>query len=105
MQIKNRIAPCLWFNTEAEEAANYYVAIFPNSKIVTIARYGEAGASMHGRAAGSRDDRRSSNSRARPSPALNGGPHFKFNEAVSLQVYVDDQDELDYYWEKLCRRR
>ncbi|HET9579313.1 MAG TPA: VOC family protein [Usitatibacter sp.] len=95
-----RIRPCLWFDHQAEEAANYYVGIFPESRIVKIARYGEAGHEIHGRAAGSvmtvdfeLDGQRFL--------ALNGGPLFKFNEAVSLMVYCSDQEEVDFYWERL----
>ncbi len=100
MSIKQKIAPCLWFDDQAEAAARFYTSIFPNSKIVTIARYGEAGREIHGRAAGSvmtvvfELDGQSFT-------GLNGGPYFKFNEAVSLQVFCDTQAELDGYWEKL----
>jgi predicted 3-demethylubiquinone-9 3-methyltransferase (glyoxalase superfamily) len=100
MPSKARITPCLWFDSEAEQAAKYYVKIFKNSKIKQIARYGEAGREQHGKPPGSvmivefELD-------GRPFTALNGGPHFKFNEAVSLQVRCKDQKEVDYYWEKL----
>lgn len=95
-----RITPCLWFDDQAEEAAEFYTGIFRNSRIVTITRYGEAGREIHGKPAGSvmvvafELDRQ-------PFTALNGGPHFKFNEAVSLQVGCETQEEVDYYWEKL----
>jgi predicted 3-demethylubiquinone-9 3-methyltransferase (glyoxalase superfamily) len=95
-----RIVPCLWFADEAEEAARYYVGIFKNSRIVAITRYSDAGFEIHGRPAGSvltvefeLDGQRFT--------ALNGGPVFTFNEAVSLQVICDSQQEIDYYWEKL----
>jgi len=95
-----RIAPCLWFDNQAEEAAKFYIAIFKNSKIVRIARYGEAGHEVHGRPAGTvmtvefeLDGQRFT--------ALNGGPIFKFNEAISFQVNCETQEEVDYYWEKL----
>jgi predicted 3-demethylubiquinone-9 3-methyltransferase (glyoxalase superfamily) len=100
MHVSQRIAPCLWFDHEAEEAANFYVGIFKNSKIVKIARYGEAGREVHGRPAGSvmivafELD-------GQPFTALNGGPQFTFTEAISLQVYCESQREVDYYWEKL----
>lgn len=100
MTTKQRIAPCLWFADEAEEAARYYTGIFRNSKITGITRYGTAGFEVHGRPAGSvmvvafELD-------GQPFTALNGGPVFKFNEAVSLQVYCDTQEEIDYYWERL----
>ncbi len=100
MRPLSRISPCLWLDREAEEAANFYVAIFRNSKIVSISRYGEAGYEIHGKPAGSvmtvefELDGQSFT-------ALNGGPHFKFNEAVSFQVKCETQEEVDYYWEKL----
>ena len=92
--------PCLWFDTQAEEAANYYVGIFRNSRITAISHYGEAGQEVTGGKPGSvmvvafELDGQSFT-------ALNGGPHFTFNEAVSLQVSCKDQEEIDYYWEKL----
>jgi predicted 3-demethylubiquinone-9 3-methyltransferase (glyoxalase superfamily) len=100
MQLSHRIAPCLWFDHQAEEAAQYYVSIFRNSRIVSISRYGEAGQEIHHRPPGSvmlvafELD-------GQPFTALNGGPVFTFNEAVSLQVYCNTQQEIDYYWEKL----
>lgn len=100
MSGKQRVTPCLWFDNQAEEAAKYYVGIFRNSKILKIGRYGEAGKEHHGRAAGSvmivefRLDRQRFT-------ALNGGPQFKFNDAVSLQVSCKDQKEVDYYWARL----
>jgi predicted 3-demethylubiquinone-9 3-methyltransferase (glyoxalase superfamily) len=95
-----RIRNCLWFDGQAEEAANYYVGIFPDSRIVKVARFGEAGREIHGRPAGSvmTVDFELSGQRFL---ALNGGPQFKFNEAVSLMVYCKDQAEVDHYWEKL----
>jgi len=100
MPSQARITPCLWFDSQAEEAANYYVGIFKNSKIKNIGRYGEAGKENHGKPAGSvmivefdLD--------GQAFTALNGGPIFKFNEAVSLQVRCKDQAEVDYFWEKL----
>ena len=96
----SRITPCLWFDHQAEEAANFYVSVFKNSKIVDIVRYGKAGHDVHGRPAGTvmtvafELD-------GQPLTALNGGPHFTFNEAISLQVHCDTQEEVDYYWDKL----
>ena len=96
----NKIAPCLWFDTQAEEAANFYTSIFKNSKIKHIARYGDAAAQVSGRPKGSvltvqfEID-------GQEFTALNGGPIFKFTEAVSFQVYCENQDELDQYWNKL----
>jgi predicted 3-demethylubiquinone-9 3-methyltransferase (glyoxalase superfamily) len=91
-----KITPCLWFDTQGEEAANFYTSIFKNSRIVDISRFGEAG--------------------PRPADmvmtvtfelagqefiALNGGPDFKFNEAVSLQVNCETQEEVDEFWNRL----
>jgi predicted 3-demethylubiquinone-9 3-methyltransferase (glyoxalase superfamily) len=95
-----RIAPCLWFDTEAEEAAKYYTSIFKNSKIKTVNRYPDSGTEIHHKPPGSVmtvDFELDGMSFT----ALNGGPNFKFNEAVSLQVFCKDQEEIDYYWEKL----
>jgi predicted 3-demethylubiquinone-9 3-methyltransferase (glyoxalase superfamily) len=95
-----RISPCLWFDSQAEDAAKLYTGIFPNSRIVSITRYGKAGQEIHGRPPGSvmvvafELDGQSFT-------ALNGGPLFKFNEAISLQVHCDTQKEIDSYWEKL----
>jgi len=97
-----RIAPCLWFDDQAEEAANYYVSIFKNSRITDIGRYGEAGKEIHGRPPGSvmivafELD-------GQPFSALNGGPLFKFNEAISFQVLCETQEEVDDYWDKLTQ--
>jgi len=95
-----RIAPCLWFDHQAEEAAKYYTGIFKNSRIVAISRYGEAGYEIHRRPAGSVMTV-AFELEGQPFTALNGGPLFKFNEAISLQVYCERQDEVDYYWERL----
>jgi predicted 3-demethylubiquinone-9 3-methyltransferase (glyoxalase superfamily) len=100
MKSAQRIAPCLWFDTQAEEAARFYTSIFKNSRIVSMSRYGEAGREVHKMPAGTvltvafELD-------GQPFTALNGGPVFKFNEAVSFQVSCDTQDDVDYYWEKL----
>ncbi|MCY1510951.1 3-demethylubiquinone-9 3-methyltransferase [compost metagenome] len=94
------ITPCLWFDDQAEAAANFYVGIFPNSKITTISHYGEAGKEIHGKEPGSvltvgfELD-------GQGFTALNGGPIFTFTEAVSFQVTCDTQDELDYFWDRL----
>jgi predicted 3-demethylubiquinone-9 3-methyltransferase (glyoxalase superfamily) len=95
-----RITPCLWFDNQGEEAAKFYTGIFKNSKIVNVARYGEAGREVHGRPPGTvmtvafeLDGQRFT--------ALNGGPVFKFSEAVSFQVDCETQQEVDYYWERL----
>ncbi|GAC1493991.1 MAG: VOC family protein [Gemmatimonadaceae bacterium] len=95
-----RITPCLWFDSQAEEAAHSYTGIFKNSRITQITRYGTAGFEVHHRAAGSvmvvafELDGHSFT-------ALNGGSLFKFTEAISLQVNCTTQEEIDYYWEKL----
>lgn len=95
-----RIAPCLWFDTEAEEAAKFYVSIFGNSRIIRTTYFGKAGHEIHGKPEGSvmtvyfaLDGHQFT--------AVNGGPQFKFNEALSLQVLCDIQDEVDSYWTKL----
>ena len=95
-----RVTPCLWFDDQAEEAAAFYTSIFANSSIGRITRYGEAGHEVHGRPAGSvltvefvLD--------GQPFTALNGGPVFRFNEAISFQVSCDSQDEVNHYWEGL----
>ena len=100
MNIKDKIAPCLWFDTQAEEAANFYVSIFPDSKILKIARYGKAGQDQHQKPEGQVMTVQFELA-GQTFTALNGGPIFNFSEAVSLQIYVDDQKELDYYWDKL----
>ena len=96
----HRIAPCLWFDHQAEEAARFYTGVFKNSRIVAISKYGEAGFEIHRRPAGSVMTV-AFELEGQPFTALNGGPLFKFNEAISLQVYCDSQDEVDYYWERL----
>jgi predicted 3-demethylubiquinone-9 3-methyltransferase (glyoxalase superfamily) len=101
MPITHRIAPCLWFDNQGEEAANFYTGIFPNSRIVNVSRYGEAGREIHGRPPGSVMTVEFELD-GQPFTALNGGPLFQFNEAVSFQVSCDTQEEVDYYWEKLA---
>jgi predicted 3-demethylubiquinone-9 3-methyltransferase (glyoxalase superfamily) len=100
MQISQKIAPCLWFASEAEEAARFYIGIFPNSKILKIARYGKAGFEQHRQKEGTVLTVQFELA-GQAFTTLNGGPLFKFSEAISLQIYVDDQKELDYYWDKL----
>jgi predicted 3-demethylubiquinone-9 3-methyltransferase (glyoxalase superfamily) len=95
-----KITPFLWFDDKAEEAANFYVSLFKNSKIDGIARYGEEGAKASGRPAGTvmtvefQLD-------GQEFIALNGGPHFKFSEAISFVVNCKTQEEVDEFWEKL----
>ena len=94
------ITPCLWFDSEAEEAAQFYVGIFPNSKVTDVLRYSKAGHEVHGQPEG-KVLTVAFELDGQPFTALNGGPQFKFNEAVSFQVPCKDQKEVDYYWEKL----
>jgi predicted 3-demethylubiquinone-9 3-methyltransferase (glyoxalase superfamily) len=95
-----RISPCLWFDSEAEEAAQFYTAIFKDSRIVAVTRYGEAGREIHGKSPGTVMTV-AFELNGQPFAALNGGPIFRFNEAISFQVNCEDQDEVDYYWERL----
>jgi predicted 3-demethylubiquinone-9 3-methyltransferase (glyoxalase superfamily) len=95
-----KITPCLWFDSNAEEAVNFYASIFRNSKIGKISRYGKEGYEIHKKAEGSVLTMEFELN-GQPFTALNGGPVFKFNEAISFQVACESQDELDYYWEKL----
>ncbi len=100
MVTTQRLTPSLWFDDKAEEAARYYVGIFKNSRITAITRYSTAGVDTHHRPPGSvmvvafELDGQSFT-------ALNGGPLFKFNEAISFEVNCATQDEIDYYWDKL----
>jgi len=95
-----RITPCLWFDDQAEEAARFYAAIFRDSRIVHIARYGEAGREIHGKAPGTVMTVAFELDGCALT-ALNGGPLFKFNEAISLQVSCATQADVDYYWHTL----
>lgn len=94
-----KIMPCLWFDSEAEDAAKFYASVFKNSRIGSISRYSQE---INGKAAGSvltvefeLDGQKFL--------ALNGGPVFTFNEAVSFQIHCETQDEIDYYWDALTR--
>ena len=94
--IAQRITPFLWFDTQAEEAANFYVSVFKNSKVMGVVRYGDVGPGPKGSVmtvefelAGLKF------------VGLNGGPHFKFTEAVSFAISCATQEEVDYFWEKL----
>jgi len=100
MPTLQKITPCLWFDKEGEEAARYYCGIFDNSKINAVAHYTEAGYEVHGGRAGSVLTV-AFELNGQSFTALNGGPHFKFNEAVSMQVNVDTQQELDTMWSQL----
>lgn len=98
--MNNQITPCLWFDNQAEAAAAFYTSIFKNSKIESINRYGKEGFEFHGQKEGTAmtvvfliNGQRFT--------ALNGGPVFKINEAISFQVFCDTQEEIDHYWDKL----
>ena len=98
--LKQKITPCLWFDTEAEDAATFYVSVFKGGRITQVSRYGEAGREVHGKPPGSvmvvafEID-------GQTFTALNGGPQLKFSEAVSFQVMCDSQAEIDHFWSKL----
>jgi len=94
------IVPCLWFDDQAEEAARHYIGVFPNSRITKVLHYNGAGEEIHGQLAG-KVMTVSFELDGQPFTALNGGPVFRFNEAVSFQVLCETQEELDHYWEKL----
>jgi predicted 3-demethylubiquinone-9 3-methyltransferase (glyoxalase superfamily) len=97
----NKIVPCLWFDSQAEEAAKYYVSIFgKNSRIRTVTHYTEAGKEIHGQKPGTVLTV-VFELEGQAVTALNGGPQFKFNEAVSLQVMCDSQAEIDRFWQAL----
>lgn len=97
---RQKITPFLWFDNQAEEAVSFYISIFKNSKIMSVTHYGEEGADASGRPKGTvmtvafQLD-------GQEFVALNGGPHFKFTEAISFVVNCESQDEVDYYWENL----
>ena len=94
--MKHPIIPNLWFDTESEEAANHYISIFPNSRIVTITHYTEAGPREAGMVLTVEFELD-----AQRFVAINGGPEFTFDEAVSFQITCETQEELDSYWERL----
>jgi predicted 3-demethylubiquinone-9 3-methyltransferase (glyoxalase superfamily) len=97
---RKQITPCLWYDDQAEQAAEFYCSVFQNSAITHISRYPEAGQDIHKKPPGSvmvvafELD-------GQPFTALNGGPIFKFDEAVSFQIMCETQDEIDYYWSRL----
>lgn len=95
-----KITPFLWFDSQAEEAVSFYTSIFKNSKIVSVTRYGEEGAEASGRPKGTMMTM-AFQLDGQEFVALNGGPHFKFTEAISFVVNCESQDEVDYYWGKL----
>ena len=94
------LRPNLWFDTQAEDAARFYTSIFKNASLGTVTHYPAAGQEIHGKPAGSVMTVEFELN-GTTFVALNGGPHFTFNEAVSFEVPCDDQAEVDYYWEKL----
>ena len=98
--MKSNITPCLWFDHQAEAAANYYLSIFPNSKITAISRYTDEGKEFHGKDSGTVMTV-TFELNGQPFTALNGGPDFKFSEAISFQIECETQEEIDTYWEKL----
>ena len=91
-----KITPCLWFNDNAEEAVNFYVSMFKNSKILSVARYGDAGPGPKGKIMIA-----TFQLEGQEYFALNGGPQYKFTEAISLSVSCETQEEVDNFWEKL----
>ena len=102
MATVQKIVPNLWFHDNAEDAVNYYVSIFKDSAIGKISRYTEAGFEIHGMPAGTVMTIEFT-IEGQQFLALNGGPYFKFNEAVSFIVNCDSQEEIDYYWDHLTK--
>ncbi len=98
--LPQKVTPCLWFYTQAEEAANFYISVFANSRIKQISRYGNAGQDVHGKQAGS-VMMVAFELEGQTFTALNVGPQFKLSQAISFQVMCDSQDEIDHFWEKL----
>ena len=97
-----KITPCLWFDAQAEEAAKFYASVFKNSKIGKVSRYGKEGFEVHGKKAGTVMTVEFE-LEGQKFLALNGGPHFKFNEAVSFQVHCETQQEIDHFWSELAK--
>jgi predicted 3-demethylubiquinone-9 3-methyltransferase (glyoxalase superfamily) len=95
-KITTRITPFLWFNDQAEEAMNFYTSIFENSKVLSVSRYGDAGPGPKGSVMVAVFELN-----GMVFNALNGGPHFKFTEAVSFVINCGPQEEVDHYWDKL----
>ena len=100
MKVIQKISPCLWFDDQAEDAVAFYAGIFRKSRVVNVSRYGEAGHEIHQRPAGTVMTV-AFELEGQAFTALNGGPVFKFNEAISFQVNCETQEEVDYYWKKL----
>jgi predicted 3-demethylubiquinone-9 3-methyltransferase (glyoxalase superfamily) len=97
MQTIQQITPCLWFDENGEEAARFYVSVFPNSRIVEVTRYGEANPSQEGTVMTV-----SFELQGQSFVALNGGPQYTFSEAISFMVSCETQEEVDEYWSRLC---
>src|SRR5579871_4839299 len=95
------ITPFLWFDHQAEEAAQFYTSVFKNSKITSVSRYNDEGQEVHGQSGGSVMTV-SFELNGLPFIALNGGPIFQFNEAVSFHIECENQEEVDYYWDRLA---
>jgi predicted 3-demethylubiquinone-9 3-methyltransferase (glyoxalase superfamily) len=95
-KIKQKITPFLWFDNNAEEAMNFYVSVFKNAKVGTVTRYGDAGPGPKGAVLTA-----SFELEGQEFVALNGGPRFKFTEAISLVISCGSQEEIDYFWNKL----
>jgi predicted 3-demethylubiquinone-9 3-methyltransferase (glyoxalase superfamily) len=100
-QLQRRITPCLWFDNQAEAAASFYTGIFQHSKIRKVSRYTEAGRETHHKPAGSVMTVEFELD-GQTFTALNGGPEFTFNEAVSFQIHCQTQEDIDYFWERLA---
>jgi len=94
--IAQKITPFLWYDNQAEEAANFYVSIFKNSRILGVTRYGKSGPGPEGTVLTA-----AFKLEGQKFTALNGGPRFTFNESVSFVVNCETQEEIDYFWEKL----
>ncbi len=101
MSVSQRITPFLWFNTEAEDAAKFYTSVFSNSRLGSILRYDKAAAQASGQPEGSAMTV-SFQLDGQDFTALNGGPHFKFSEAISLVINCETQAEVDHYWNRLA---
>lgn len=98
--MKGAITPCLWFDNQAEEAANFYTSVFKDSRILSVSRYPKAGFEVHHKEEGTVMTV-VFEINGQQFTALNGGDNFRFSEAISFQVFCDTQEEIDYYWEKL----
>jgi predicted 3-demethylubiquinone-9 3-methyltransferase (glyoxalase superfamily) len=96
MPTRPSITPCLWFDNQGEEAANFYVSVFPNSRILDVTRYNEAGMGEAGTVMTVTFELD-----GQQMVALNGGPYFTFNEAISLMIHCETQEDVDHYWNAL----